>query len=467
MMWMTSDVPATGRARTARSDVATHVAAMVRAARRYADLSQRDLAEMAGTSRNTVERAEGPEAPTLTVATLSRLLAAAAGCRLAAVTADGDLLGAVAAEELRDRGGRHFPAHLDVRRPGRMGEWWGDFPYSSWIVPGLAPRQRPEFTFDRARWRRDRRRDDLAQHNGAMSSMSPVPDLDTFRSLARGRRVIPVTRRLLADGETPVGVYRKLAADRVGTFLLESAEHGRVWSRFSFIGARSHATLTEREGQAHWLGEAPVGVPVDGDPLEAVRATLDVLHTEALPDLPPLTGGLVGYLGYDTVRRLERLPEHATDDLQVPELALMLATDLAVLDHADGSLLLIANAINYDDTDERVDWAYADAVARLDRMTAELSQPAPATTAAYDPAATPVYDRRTEAATYQRAVDQVKEEIKAGEAFQVVLSQRFEMRTDASALDVYRMLRVRTPAPTCTSCASTASTSWGPARKPW
>ena len=134
----------------------------------------------------------------------------------------------------------------------------------------------------------------------------------------------------------------------------------------------SHRAL----GQAHWLGEAPVGVPVDGDPLEAVRATLDVLHTEALPDLPPLTGGLVGYLGYDTVRRLERLPEHATDDLQVPELALMLATDLAVLDHADGSLLLIANAINYDDTDERVDWAYADAVARLDRMTAECpSQP--------------------------------------------------------------------------------------------
>ncbi|HVD27158.1 MAG TPA: anthranilate synthase component I, partial [Mycobacteriales bacterium] len=161
----------------------------------------------------------------------------------------------------------------------------------------------------------------------------------------------------------------------------------------------------------------------------------------------PLTGGLVGYLGYDTVRRLERLPEHATDDLQVPELALMLATDLAVLDHADGSLLLIANAINYDDTDERVDWAYADAVARLDRMTAELSQPAPATTAAYDPAATPTYDRRTDTATYQRAVDQVKEEIKAGEAFQVVLSQRFEMRTDASALDVYRMLRVTNPSP--------------------
>ncbi len=280
-----------------------------------------------------------------------------------------------------------------------------------------------------------------------MPSMNPVPDLESFRTLARGRRVIPVTRRLLADGETPVGLYPKLAADRVGTFLLESAEHGRVWSRFSFIGARSHATLTERAGQAHWRGEPPVGVPVDGDPLEAVQATLAVLHTEHLPDLPPLTGGLVGYLGYDVVRRLERLPDRTDDDLHVPELALMLATDLAVLDHADGSLLLIANAINYDDTDERVDWAYADAVARLDRMTAELSQPAPATTASYDPDVQPAYDRGTESTAYQRAVEQVKEEIKAGEAFQVVLSQRFEMATTAGALDVYRMLRVTNPSP--------------------
>ena len=95
--------------------------------------------------------------------------------------------------------------------------------------------------------------------------------------------------------------------------------------------------------------------------------------------LPPLTGGLVGVIGYDAVRRLERLPDDTVDDLHVPELAMMLATDLAVLDHADGSVLLIANAINYDDTDERVDWAWADAVERLDRMTADLAAAAPST----------------------------------------------------------------------------------------
>jgi anthranilate synthase component I len=280
-----------------------------------------------------------------------------------------------------------------------------------------------------------------------MAAMAPTAmDLDEFRELARDRRVIPVTRRLLADAETPLSVYRKLAGGRPGTFLLESAELGGVWSRYSFVGARSHATLTERDGQACWIGEPPVGVPTDGDPLEALRATVATLHTERLPDLPPLTGGLVGMIGYDAVRRLERVPELTTDDLHVPELAMMLATDLAVLDHSDGSVLLIANAVNYDATDERVDWAYADAVARLDRMTAELAEPATATVAAFEPAE-PSYQRSRTSDDYHAAVERAKEEIRAGEAFQVVVSQRFTVTTDADPLDVYRMLRATNPSP--------------------
>ena len=187
-------------------------------------------------------------------------------------------------------------------------------------------------------------------------------------------------------------------------------------------------------------------MPTDGDPLEALRATVATLHTERLPDLPPLTGGLVGMIGYDAVRRLERVPALTTDDLHVPELAMMLATDLAVLDHSDGSVLLIANAVNYDATDERVDWAYADAVARLDRMTAELAEPAPATVAAFEPAE-PSYQRSRTSDDYQAAVERAKEEIRAGEAFQVVVSQRFTVTTDADPLDVYRMLRATNPSP--------------------
>ncbi len=129
------------------------------------------------------------------------------------------------------------------------------------------------------------------------------PSLDVFGELARTRRVIPVVRRLLADGETPLGVYRKLAKGEPGTFLLESAEHGGVWSRYSIVGAHSAATLTERDGQAHWIGMPPTGVPVDGDPTVAVRDTVAALATDRIAGLPPLTGGLVGAITYDAVRR--------------------------------------------------------------------------------------------------------------------------------------------------------------------
>ncbi|WP_066949076.1 anthranilate synthase component I [Streptomyces lushanensis] len=274
-------------------------------------------------------------------------------------------------------------------------------------------------------------------------------DLETFRKLAVDRRVIPVSRRLLADGDTPVGLYRKLAAERPGTFLLESAENGRSWSRYSFIGVRSAATLTEREGRTHWLGTPPVGVPVDGDPLAALRATVEALHTprDLSSGMPPFTGGMVGYLGYDIVRRLERIGEHARDDLRIPELTMLLTSDLAVLDHWDGTVLLIANAINHNDLDTGVDEAYADAVARLDAMAADLAEPLHSAPAALPASELPEYTALWGGPDYRAAVEDIKERIRAGEAFQVVPSQRFETPVTASALDVYRVLRATNPSP--------------------
>lgn len=279
-----------------------------------------------------------------------------------------------------------------------------------------------------------------------------APDLQRFRELAKDRRVIPVTRRLLADAETPLGIYVKLAREEPGTFLLESAEHSGAWGRYSFVGIRSAATLVERDGRAHWLGSPPAGLPSGGDPLEAVRRTLAFLRTERLDgehggDLPPLTGGLVGYIGYDAVRRLERLPELAEDDLRLPELALLFATDLAVLDHDNGTVLLIANAVNWDDSDERVDVAWQDAVRRLDAMTAGLREPTPSLVTAVDLAVEPHFERRRAPEDHMAAVERAKEEIKAGEAFQIVVSQRFEQTTTASAFDVYRVLRRTNPSP--------------------
>ncbi len=272
------------------------------------------------------------------------------------------------------------------------------------------------------------------------------PDLATFERLAPQRRVIPVVRRLLADGETPTGLYRKLARNATGTFLLESAEHGGLWSRYSIIGAGSVAVLTETNGEALWLGEPPVGLPSSGDPLAALQGTVAALATEPLPGLPPLTGGMVGMIAYDAVRRWERVPDDNPDVLRLPELAMMLATDLAVLDHADGSLLLVANAVNRDDTDERVAEAWADAVARLEAMTARLAEPAPSTVAVVSPR-TPEPVSDVTPARYRAMVEAGQEAIRAGEVFQVVLSQRFTVPCAADALDVYRVLRTSNPSP--------------------
>ncbi len=274
-----------------------------------------------------------------------------------------------------------------------------------------------------------------------------APSLGEFRELARGRRVIPVVRRLLADGITPIGLFDALCQDRAGTFLLESAEQGRNWSRFSFVGVRCSAMLTQRDGVAAWVGRAPRGVPVGGSALDALRDTVELLRTEPLPGLPPLTGGLVGYLTYDAVRAWERVPDDNPDELAIPDLGFLLATDLAVLDHADGSVLLVANAINYDATDDRVDEAWTDAVERLDRMEAELTSPRTVSVATYDVGARLDVSSSTARPDYLTQVERAKEYIRSGDAFQIVLSQRFSTPCAASAFDVYRVLRATNPSP--------------------
>ncbi len=289
-----------------------------------------------------------------------------------------------------------------------------------------------------------------------------VPSLEDFREAAKTRRVIPVYRRLLADAETAIGLYRKLA-DTSGSFLLESAEQG-VWSRYSFVGVRSAAVLTEANGQVAWQGKVPAGLPTDGDPLEALRETLRLLHTPETGstdggttdggatdgetgDLPPLTSGMVGYLGYDAVRRLERLPDSNPKDIDIPELAFLLASDLVVLDHYDREVWVIANAYNWDASDQRVDEAYGDARARVEQLTGELARPTPSAVVGADFTKTLPIRRQRTPAEFQTAVAAAVEEIKAGEAFQIVVSQRFEVDTTADALDIYRVLRLLNPSP--------------------
>jgi len=271
--------------------------------------------------------------------------------------------------------------------------------------------------------------------------------LEEFREHARNHNVIPVYRKLLADGETPLNIYKKLAQNKPGTFLLESAEHGGVWSRYSFIGVTSQTTLTEKDGQAQWIGKPPVGVPTGVDPLTALRESVAHLKSPKIEGLPTLTGGLVGYMGYDAVRRLEKLPETAARDIALPEISFMLTSDLVVMDHSDGTIILIANAINWDGSSERVDDSYLDAVSRLDRMQSQLLKPIAGDVSELPSRERPQFERNMSEAEFKSKVEIAKEEIRAGEAFQIVLSQRFSMPTSADALDIYRMLRLHNPSP--------------------
>ncbi|MGH3682539.1 MAG: chorismate-binding protein, partial [Natronosporangium sp.] len=165
-------------------------------------------------------------------------------------------------------------------------------------------------------------------------------------------------------------------------------------------------------------------------------------------DLPPLTGGMVGYLSYDLVRRFERLPELTHDDLRLPEIGMMLATDLVVLDHYDGSATLVANAILPPSPEPaQRDAAYHHAVGRLDAMTTALSRPLPPLISTVDRPGRTEFASRTPEGEYPKAVAAAKEAIRAGECFQIVPSQRFERVTTADPLDIYRVLRTTNPSP--------------------
>jgi anthranilate synthase component 1 len=152
-------------------------------------------------------------------------------------------------------------------------------------------------------------------------------------------------------------------------------------------------------------------------------------------------------MGYDVVRRLEKLPSLSQKDIPLPELSFMLTSDLAVMDHSEGTITLIANAINWDGSDDRIDEAYASCIERLDRMQADLAISIPGDAASIPDFSLPEYTGNISAADFKKNIAHVKEEILAGEAFQVVLSQRFAMPCSADAIDVYRMLRLNNPSP--------------------
>jgi anthranilate synthase component I len=273
---------------------------------------------------------------------------------------------------------------------------------------------------------------------------------DEFTALLPGRRVLPVSRELFADGETPVGIYRKVAGGRPGTFLLESAEQGGIWSRYSFVGASSYGVLTEHAGGVEWQDyglsvDRALGEAAALEPLAALEALFERWRTADVPGSPPLTGGLVGFIGWEAIRQIEHLPNRPPAEFAMPGQAFSFVSELVVIDHRTGTVQLVASVLN--DGEESPDAMWAGAQQRLDRLQRAIAQPSEAWLAEIDLGAPAAPRHRTEKADFVAAVERSKEYIREGDVFQVVISQRFEQEATAHPIDVYRVLRSLNPSP--------------------
>ena len=274
------------------------------------------------------------------------------------------------------------------------------------------------------------------------------PSREEFRAHAAEHTVVPVWTELLADLETPVAAYTKLVGDGPG-FLLESVEGAERWARFSFVGRNPSATLVLRDGVVELDGELPAGIPTDQGILAAMEAVLAAYSSPVLDDLPPLHGGMMGYLGYDVIREVEHLPDTPTDDRSYPDAVMSVIGSLAAFDHWRQRVYLIESVATLGLSAERLDAAYDAAVARVEQAVEDLARPL-----AYTPAAPPVADDELPdldstmgGGMYQRAVEVAKEHVVAGDVFQVVLSQRYDLELRADPFDVYRVLRQVNPSP--------------------
>ncbi len=270
------------------------------------------------------------------------------------------------------------------------------------------------------------------------------PSRERFVDLARNARYVPVVRELTADTVTPTGMLLRLARAGRHPFLLESVEGGERVARWSFAGADPARTVAVRDGRTLVDG-AETAVP----PLEALRETLAPRGRAPVEELPPFAGGAIGWLGYDAVRLIERVPEHLPDPLELPDAWFGVYPVIAALDRARQRLLLIATA----DVQEGAGAAYDGAVAALDRLEAVLASPLdearPAPLPVADAAAEPDLSWRVapDDERYLAAVARAREEIRAGECFQIVLSRRWSRPTTASPIALYRALRLANPSP--------------------
>ena len=280
--------------------------------------------------------------------------------------------------------------------------------------------------------------------------MQLFPSFEEFQALADDAGVVPVWREFLFDVDTAVTAYAKLAEPPFG-FLLESVVGGEQWARYSFLGTRPSGAWRLRDGQVSWWTpeQGWKDVPA-ADPLGDLDARLRARCPAEVPGLPRLWGGAVGYFTYDVVRQIERLPAPPLDDLGLPD-GLLLFTDVVLaIDNLKGRAMAIA-AVPTDPGMDGVDLrraydAAADRTAELIRKLEEAPPPEPLALKA-EPTSDPTFTSSTTRAEFEAGVERIREYIRAGDVFQVVLSQRLGMDLRASPFALYRALRSLNPSP--------------------
>jgi anthranilate synthase component I len=283
-----------------------------------------------------------------------------------------------------------------------------------------------------------------------MGLPSVTPSRDEFVRLGLEHGVVPVVRRVLADLDTPLAVYDRVRGDGP-SFLLESAEHGERWGRYSFVGFDPLLTVRGRAGITTVEGDVPVPLPQGAGVLDTLTVLLDALHAPPVVGIP-LHGGAVGYLGFDVVREIERLPETVVDDLGLADAVLMFPRHVIALDHLNQTMAVVTNVVTRGRSAEQLGLSFDAAVDANAAVVDLLSAPRAATRPLAPPeplavAELPDVVSSMPDGAYLDAVLRIKEHILAGDTFQTVLSQRFSVPTDVDPFALYRVLRVINPSP--------------------
>jgi anthranilate synthase component 1 len=276
------------------------------------------------------------------------------------------------------------------------------------------------------------------------------PTFERFEALAKNADLVPVWREFLFDVDTAVTAYAKLAEPPFG-FLLESVVGGEQWARYSFLGTRPSGAWKLERGAVSWWSPEAGWQPVEtSDPLADLDARLRARVPAEVEELPRFWGGAVGYFAYDVVRQIERLPNAPKDDLGLPD-GLFVFTDIVLaIDNLKGRAMALA-AVPVDDarTDVELRARYDDAARRTAEMVARLAErdaPPPLELAA-EPDEDPAFESSMTRREYEAGVERIREYIRAGDAFQVVLSQRLRFALDATPFELYRGLRSLNPSP--------------------